>query len=82
MKGVAYMSKATPGELASLIAEADARRTRGEWSQAKWAFGPYCWALENVRRFREPIPWVGQRGWFFVPNDAVRDAIASAEPCR
>ena len=42
---------------------------------SKWAFGPYCAVLENVRAFKSPIPWKGQRGWFDVPDEIVREAL-------
>lgn len=32
-----------------------------------WAFGPWCWKLENPQLFEQPIPWRGQQGLFDVP---------------
>jgi hypothetical protein len=40
-----------------------------------WAFGPWCWRLENPQPFAEPIPWRGQLGLFDVP-DSVLPACA------
>ena len=34
----------------------------------KHAIGPYCFILDNVRPFKEPIPWTGKQGFFTVPD--------------
>lgn len=41
-----------------------------------YAFGPYCWRLENVRKLAEPIPYRGQQTLFDVELPDV------ANPCR
>ena len=33
--------------------------------------GPYCWILENARRFDSPVPYRGRQGLFDVPDDVV-----------
>lgn len=43
------------------------------------ATGPKCWIWDNVRRFVEPIPYVGRQGLFTIPVDVVQDAIQTAE---
>ena len=46
------------------------------------ATGPQCWIWDNVRRFAEPIPYVGRQGLFTVPVDMVEAAIETAEYVR
>lgn len=44
------------------------------------ANGPWCWVLEDVRRFRAPIPYRGSQGLWVVPMDlhhAVNEAKLS-----
>jgi hypothetical protein len=43
--------------------------------------GGFAWALRNPVRFAVPVPFVGQVGWFEVPDDLVADQLASAGPC-
>ena len=43
-----------------------------------WACGPFCHEYENPRLFREPIPYRGAQGFFFVPDEVVREAIDEA----
>jgi hypothetical protein len=41
------------------------------WEDVKedrWAEGPWCWLLENVRAFPEPVPYSGAQGLFSVPD--------------
>lgn len=33
--------------------------------------GPYCFVLNNVRRFDVPIPWKGTQGFWDVPRNAL-----------
>jgi hypothetical protein len=33
-----------------------------------WAFGPWCWTLENPVEYAEPIPYVGRLGLFKVES--------------
>lgn len=40
-------------------------RTR-ETEPNPWAFGPYCWVLENAIAYPEPIPGKGALGFFKV----------------
>lgn len=40
-----------------------------------WAFGPYCWLIEDSRLFENPILWCGQLGVFDVPDEIVQEAL-------
>ncbi|MEE8309095.1 MAG: hypothetical protein V3R34_01730 [Hyphomicrobium sp.] len=42
-----------------------------------WAFGPWCWILEDVRRLEEPIKCKGRQGLWSAA--ALADAIAEAK---
>lgn len=42
------------------------------------AEGPYCFVLEDVRRFAKPIPYRGQQGPFEIPDKLVAKAVAKA----
>jgi len=33
-----------------------------------FAFGPYCWIIENPRQFKKPIPWRGRQVLWNVPD--------------
>lgn len=33
--------------------------------------GPWCWVLQEVRRFEKPIPYKGAQGLFDVPREVV-----------
>jgi hypothetical protein len=47
-----------------------------DWAvQSDWAFGPFCWVLEDVRPLPAPIPWRGKQGWFHVPDVVVDQAL-------
>lgn len=35
----------------------------GDWTAGRWA-----WLLEDVRRLRDPVPFVGRQGLFTVPD--------------
>ena len=37
--------------------------------------GPFCWVLENPRRFVEPIPYRGRQGLFDIPIEVVQEAL-------
>jgi hypothetical protein len=37
--------------------------------------GPWCFVLDNIRRFREPIPYKGQQGLFNIPEDVINQAM-------
>jgi hypothetical protein len=39
------------------------------------AEGPYCWILEQPRRFATPIPYRGEQGLFEVPESVFEDAM-------
>lgn len=65
------------------------------WAARRWpwlrrhphVFGPCCLVLENVRRFRTPVPWRGKQGlwnpetWDSTPGRLaeLRTAIGTAE---
>ena len=36
-----------------------------------YAYGPWCWVLENPRRI-EPVAWRGSLSLFEVPVDAIK----------
>lgn len=38
-------------------------------------FGPWCIRMERKRAFITPIPWKGERGLFYVPDDIVRSQM-------
>lgn len=46
-----------------------------------WSFGPWCWALEDIRRLREPIPAKGHQGlwWTEIPAHAIATAEAVSD---
>ena len=48
-----------------------------ETRTSPWFFGRYGFQLENPVLFAEPIPFRGAQGFFHVPDDLVRDAIAA-----
>lgn len=39
--------------------------------------GPVCLVLQEVRRFKKPIPWNGKQGLFEIPDEIVAEAIAT-----
>lgn len=46
-------------------------------SASKWFFGDYGFVLQGVK----PIPFIpyrGERGWFDIPDDVVREHLAAA----
>ena len=51
----------------------------GTLAADRWAHGPFCWILSDVRAFPDPIPYRGQRGLFHVPDSAVSSAMEAAE---
>ncbi len=40
--------------------------------------GPYCWVLEEPKRFERPVPFRGAQGLFDVPFDTIQYAIDAA----
>jgi hypothetical protein len=44
-------------------------------AQGAWAFGPWCYRLDWVKRFERPIPYKGELGFFNVPDEVVREAM-------
>jgi hypothetical protein len=42
------------------------------------AEGPWCWILQDVRRF-SPVPWRGETGLFEVPSDVALAAVRAGE---
>ena len=36
-----------------------------------FAFGPYCWIIENPREFKKPIPWRGRQGLWHFPDQII-----------
>lgn len=46
-------------------------------NQDAWAFGEYCWIIENPRWVKPVIPYRGQLGLFNVPDEVVKEAISN-----
>lgn len=46
------------------------------------AHGPYCFVLENVRRFSSPIPYRGAQGLFEVPEKVFAGAALLEVPAQ
>ena len=44
--------------------------------QREWAFGPWCFVLKDPISFANPVPWKGERGFFDVPDEAMK-----VQPC-
>ena len=40
--------------------------------------GPWCWVLENLRRFPTPVPYKGAQGLFDVPEEEVAAQLLQA----
>lgn len=72
-------------DLAAVVTLATVRAGRETSGKFDWlakhahATGPQCWIWDNVRRFVEPIPYVGRQGLFTIPVDVVHDAIQTAK---
>ncbi len=45
-------------------------------SDSRWFFGPYGFVLQGAKEMPF-IPWRGERGFFDVPDDLVREHLAS-----
>lgn len=75
--GVAKLVDCVPFDAPEEIAAAKASRPwLGRHAHAR---GPFCWILDDVRRFREPIPYKGAQGFYDVPGNLVAAAIRDAE---
>lgn len=37
------------------------------WDHAH-THGPWCWVLQDVKRYTQPVPWKGARGLWDVPD--------------
>lgn len=58
---------------------------QGKWDWLEsdpYADGPWCWILENARRFATPIPYCGRQRLFDVPDSVVSDALGLASEAR
>lgn len=42
--------------------------------------GPWCWVLDNVRRFPEPVTYRGAQGLFEIDDLMVEEQVRSAYP--
>jgi len=40
--------------------------------------GRFAWRTRNLRRFVQPVPWKGSRGFFKVPESVVLEALRAA----
>lgn len=49
---------------------------RRVWN-TRWAFGPYCWILEDARLFERRIPYRGRLGLFGVPEEFLTGATCA-----
>jgi hypothetical protein len=45
--------------------------------QRRWAFGPYCAVLDDIRPLA-PVECKGHQGWFDVPDAIVAEALRAA----
>ncbi len=46
-----------------------------EWiMEDEHAEGPACWLLDDPEPFAVPVPWTGQQGLFYVPDDVIEGA--------
>jgi hypothetical protein len=43
-----------------------------------WAIGDFCFALNQVRSFPQPIPYKGALGFFHVPDELVANQLSVA----
>jgi len=43
-----------------------------EVEQRRWFFGDVGLVFENAKEFKKPIPWRGQLGIFYVPDNRIR----------
>lgn len=70
------------------VLEGNAPRRFQESSRRRWpwlemhehAEGPWCWVLQEVRRFETPIPYKGAQGLFNVPRKVVESHIQGTTP--
>lgn len=56
----------TEAYVAEMRVQRPAEFAFGDYAPGRWAFD-----LEAPERFREPIPWKGSQGIFFVPDEAL-----------
>jgi len=54
------------------ITDAEAAAVHGAW-----AMGPWCFVIDKVHSFAEPIPYKGALGFFDVPHAVVAPALAA-----
>ncbi len=59
---------------------ADATRKWPWLIQHEHTEGPWCWILQECRRFDKPIPYRGAQGLFNVPDEVVAEQMASISP--
>lgn len=41
--------------------------------------GPYCFVLGNIRRFKNPVPYKGAQGFFFIPKELIEIGMPKAD---
>lgn len=51
--------------------------TVDQLAASPWAFGPWVWALDNVRKLVTPVPCKGALGFWKVPDEVARAVGAS-----
>lgn len=51
------------------------RETELEYHLGNYDHGRYMWMTDNLVKFKEPIPWKGKQGIFFVPDEVIKNAI-------
>lgn len=74
-------------ECASLMDDHEAIRKFWPWVlKHPHTFGPQCLILDKVRRFRNPVPWLGEQGLWNPETckrgniDQLRESIKTAAP--
>jgi hypothetical protein len=50
---------------------------RDNWLCGDFTPGRFAWRRSEFKRFREPIPFKGRQGFFDVPDELVREAMAA-----
>lgn len=54
----------------------DSAKRRWPWLEMhEHTEGPFCWVLQEVRKFATPIPYKGAQGIFNVPREVVAEAM-------
>lgn len=65
------------GAILGVVRLADCVRLEDLGRVMPFAEGPWCWILEDVLAFREPVPFTGAQGLFDVADEVVAAAIGT-----